>query len=84
MHDRKRRGEGRDLGGTQIRSRFEQREGRLVGAELQKSVMEAGKDPNFRNRPEIARMRSRATAYRQKGPTGESLEQAARRLKRGR
>lgn len=83
MGERRRsRGEGRDMGGTEIRSRFERREANQAGAKMQKAVMEAGKAPDFRNRPEIAQMRQRAQVYKQRGPTGESIEAAARRLKK--
>jgi len=79
------RGEGAGLGGTQIRSRFEKREGRLVGSKLKDSVMAAGHDPNFRNRPEIAGMRQKAADFKETySPSNESPEAFARRLKRQR
>lgn len=84
MHgnERKRRGEGKDLGGTEIRSRFERIEHGSQAAKAQERIMAAGKDPNFRNRPEIAAMRKRAETYKAKPPKAESFEAFAKRLKR--
>lgn len=78
MSNRRNRGEGKDMGGTTIRSRFDR-------SEMQKRVMEAGSDPNFRNRPEIAHMRSRAEKYKAAHRTGyQSPEMLAERLRKKR
>jgi len=78
MNGRTNRGEGKDLGGTTIRSRFER-------SEIQKRVMEAGDDPHFRDRPEIAAMRDRAARYKSTMRGGyESPEMLASRLKKKR
>lgn len=78
MSYRQNRGEGKDMGGTTIRSRFDR-------SEMQKRVMDAGSDPNFRDRPEIAQMRRKADTFRKNyRPGRETPEALAMRLSKGR
>lgn len=64
MSRRQDRGEGKDMGGTTIRDRFEREEAERRGKEVRERVMSAGDDPNFRNRPEIAAMRKNAADFK--------------------
>lgn len=77
MSHRQSRGEGKDMGGTTIRSRFDR-------GEMQKRIMEAGEDPNFRDRPEIAQMRRKAEAYKKNINVRQTPEKLAMRLSKGR
>lgn len=77
-HDRRARAHGEDMAGDTVARRNAER------MEIQKRVMEAGKDPNFRNRPEIAAMRRRAEQRKGEMARPETLEQAAARLRKAR
>jgi hypothetical protein len=67
-----------ERGGSTLRDRFDRKD-------IQKAVMEAGKDPNFRNRPEIVGMRNRAARAKEKmAREAGTLEGKARSLRQRR
>lgn len=95
---RRAQGEGAGLGGRQTRSRndkvtpqvastmqerFARREGQMRAEDVQEKTMQAGHEPNFRERSEIAEMRDRAAKYKAHPPV-ETLEMAAARIRKRR
>lgn len=85
MYSRRQRGEGKDLGGSQMRSRFESMEEKRImreKLEAARKAVRSGSEPGFRNLPEITKMRDNAAAAKEKmANVRETPEMVAKRIR---